>query len=134
MRRTLASLLPALLSFPLIAPLILANLDAGLPACCRRNGQHHCSMGTMETTVTENAMVDPGSSPGSAIRADQSRCSYCLGATSARGESKVAPPSDSQAIFASLASHPAVQTQTEARYRVSFSRSRQKRGPPSLLS
>jgi hypothetical protein len=38
------------------------------------------------------------------------------------------------AIFAALVSHPAIQQQTEARARISFSRSRQKRGPPALLS
>jgi hypothetical protein len=33
-----------------------------------------------------------------------------------------------------VVSHPAGIAQTEARYRVNFNRSRQKRGPPSLLS
>jgi hypothetical protein len=34
-------------------------------------------------------------------------------------------------IFAEIVSHPSVTTQTEARARVAFDRSRQKRGPPS---
>jgi hypothetical protein len=34
-------------------------------------------------------------------------------------------------IFAEIVSHPSVRTQTEARARVAFDRSRQKRGPPS---
>jgi hypothetical protein len=38
------------------------------------------------------------------------------------------------AIFAELVSHPSIHRQTEAKYRVSFSRSRQKRGPPVVLS
>ena len=37
-------------------------------------------------------------------------------------------------IAFAVISHPAALEQTEARYRVSFSRSRQKRGPPTPLS
>ena len=44
MRRSLASLLVVLLSFPLIAAAFLANPDSSLPACCRANGKHHCAM------------------------------------------------------------------------------------------
>jgi hypothetical protein len=127
MRRALASLLSAVLSFPLIAPSILAQTDSGLPACCRRNGQHHCAMPSMRT-----GDATPDTSPS--IRADLAKCPYGPAGTSAPGESKVAPPRDSQAIFALLFSHPAVPTQTEAQYRVSFSRSRHKRGPPAFLS
>lgn len=36
-----------------------------------------------------------------------------------------------QATFAAIVSHPTAHAQTEARYRISFSRSSQKRGPPS---
>ncbi len=44
MRRTLASLLLALFSFPLIgAPIALANQSPEVPACCQRDGKHHCS-------------------------------------------------------------------------------------------
>lgn len=39
----------------------------------------------------------------------------------------------SQSRFAEIATHPSGQPQTEARYRVAFSRSRQKRGPPVIL-
>jgi hypothetical protein len=126
MRRTLALLLPVLLSLPLIAPLILANADSNLPACCRRNGQHHCAMPSMG--------AEAPSSSGSSIHSGVSRCSYYPGAASTQRESKIAPLKASLAIFASLISHPVVQTQTEAQYRVSFSRSRHKRGPPALLS
>jgi hypothetical protein len=43
MRRPLASLLVALLSFPLIAQLLLANTASELPTCCLRTGKHHCA-------------------------------------------------------------------------------------------
>jgi hypothetical protein len=44
MRRALASLLLATISFPLIAGTLFADLESKVPACCRRNGAHHCSM------------------------------------------------------------------------------------------
>jgi hypothetical protein len=40
-------------------------------------------------------------------------------------------PTVAEAFYAGVLSHPAVAPQTEARYRVAFSRSRQKRGPPA---
>jgi len=40
MRRSLASLLLVLLVVTLALPLLQAQPD--FPACCRRNGQHHC--------------------------------------------------------------------------------------------
>ena len=45
-KRTLASLLLLLIGFPLIGPALFAGNDAeaNLPACCRRDGKHHCSM------------------------------------------------------------------------------------------
>jgi hypothetical protein len=60
MRHTLASLVMVLVSFPLIAPLLLANAASGLPACCLRSGKHHCTL----------AEVD--ASPG--LRANQPKC------------------------------------------------------------
>ncbi|HEY4008796.1 MAG TPA: hypothetical protein VGM11_01500 [Acidobacteriaceae bacterium] len=46
MRRLLSILLLAAFALPLVAPaLALAqDPDAGLPACCRRHGHHHCAM------------------------------------------------------------------------------------------
>lgn len=46
MRRLLSILLLAAFTLPLVAPLLALaqDPDAGLPACCRRHGQHHCMM------------------------------------------------------------------------------------------
>jgi len=46
MRRLLAISLLLLFSLPLISPLfaLTANMNGNLPACCRRNGAHHCTM------------------------------------------------------------------------------------------
>ncbi len=40
----------------------------------------------------------------------------------------------SQLFFASIGQHPAIHAQTDALRRISFSRSRQKRGPPVFFS
>lgn len=50
MRRLLAISLLLLLGFPLVSPLFALTADAemNLPACCRRNGAHHCRMGAAE--------------------------------------------------------------------------------------
>jgi hypothetical protein len=113
-----------MLSFSLVTPAIV-DADAHLPACCRRTGAHHCS---------SNAAEERESPSGTAVKATRHACPYFPATTSVPGDSNNALPKSSEAIFASLLSHPAVQAQTEARYRVSFSRSHQKRGPPALLS
>lgn len=73
------------------------------------------------------------STSGAALNAIHSKCPLFPASTAARLVGDVASPVISAAIFAGLASHPAIQIQTEARARVSFSRSRQKRGPPEFL-
>jgi hypothetical protein len=64
MRRTLASLLLVLVSYTLIAPALLADAASMLPACCRRDGKHHC------------AMMDPGqpSQDGPGLSALRMKC------------------------------------------------------------
>ena len=42
--------------------------------------------------------------------------------------------SPSRALFAALVSHPCGIAQTESKWRIARERSRQKRGPPSLIS
>jgi hypothetical protein len=120
MRRAFASLLLALFSFPLIAPILRADAASGLPSCCRREGKHHCS------TSSANA--------GAAFNAIQPRCPNYPSMIAVPGGSSVAFLKNFPSICAPLLSYPSVQARTEAQYRTSFSRSRQKRGPPSPLS
>jgi len=124
-RHACAVSLLAMISFSLIVPAAFTDANSNLPACCRRTGAHHCS---------GNAANERESSSGTAVRTIRYACPYFPATTSVPGHSNTVLPKDSQAIFASLLSHPAVQAQTEARYRVSFSRSHQKRGPPTPLS
>jgi hypothetical protein len=63
LRRISAFLLLLLFSLSLLSPLLASDSDANLPACCRKGGQHHCSM--------DAAVEHTGS--GSGIRSN-SRC------------------------------------------------------------
>ncbi len=123
MRRAFASLLLALFSFPLAIPMLRADAASSLPTCCRREGKHKCSMdsGSAETPS------------GTALRAMQPKCSNYPAASTVPG-SYAALLKKSPSSGASLLRDPTVEAQTEAQYRISFSRSRQKRGPPTLLS
>lgn len=120
MRRTSAILLTLLFGWMLCAPLLITSTDAGLPACCRRSGAHHCVMGinfdgTGHPTVAQLA----------------TRCPMFPKATAALHPASGIPVAST--VAASVFEHPTALPQTEARYRASFARSRQKRGPPALL-
>jgi hypothetical protein len=133
-QRVLAVLLLVLFNFSLIATFALADSEAKLPECCRRAGKHHCStMGsmTMQASSLEDGMH--GSS-GPAVRPNAGKCPYSPRGGPSSPLGKTPLPRIAWTVVASLVSHPAGPAQTEARYRVSFSRVRQKRGPPSPLS
>jgi hypothetical protein len=124
MRRALASLLLAVFSFPLIAPAVFADAEPNLPECCRRNGKHHCAMTSDE--AASNASAIP--------QLVQQRCPSYPGALSTPAGGSVAVLKGSGAIFGAAVSNPAIQLQIEAGYRLSFSKSTHKRGPPLVLS
>jgi hypothetical protein len=118
MRRIFAVLLVGLFSFSLIGPAVFAgDADSKLPACCRRDGAHHCAM-----------MASQAASSGPSVRAD--RCGFYPAATAIPPGQTVSLPGVAHAIFAGLLSHPASCAQTEALCRSSYSRAGQKRGPP----
>ena len=120
MRRLIAITLLLLFSSPLISPLLAltATSAANLPACCRRNGAHHC-MANMQQPDGINVSTIPQKCP-----------SYPAAVTPIQHGDLSSHTAS--LIFAEIVSHPSVRTQTEARARVALDRSRQKRGPPSL--
>ena len=65
MQRGSAILLLVLFSFLLISPMLTADADSALPACCRKGGQHHCSM--------EN-MGQPDEVSGLALKSSSAKC------------------------------------------------------------
>jgi hypothetical protein len=122
MRRPIAIFMLLIFGLFLGAPLLAtSNLQNDLPACCRRNGSHHC--------VTRMMEGDPGSRK---VSAPAERCPFFphIGQLT-QVQNPAIGPSPAGAFYAALESHPACQTQSEAQRRISFDRSRQKRGPPA---
>jgi hypothetical protein len=111
--------------FTVIAPLfvIFTNLstsaEAELPACCRRDGKHHCAMMAvaLEPSRETQAKALPPACPFRAQAVVVPHLSAYL-------------PQISSAHFAGMQSHPAIHAQTHAAMRISAARSHQKRGPP----
>jgi hypothetical protein len=126
MRRPLSIALLALFILPMISPLfaLSSDPDAGLPACCRRNGKHHCMMTMAEAQASLH---------GTELSATPGKCPYYpAAATQARHHDLSLHAA--ALVFAAVISHPAIHLQTEARARVARDCARQKRGPPALFA
>jgi hypothetical protein len=123
-RRALATTLLVLFSFSLIGPGVFAASESPLPECCRRLGQHHC--------VLMGASAQDESS-GAAVKNVGDKCPFFPVGWSVSANPYPLFLGATRIILTSLVSHAAGPTQIEARYRISFSRSSQKRGPPSLF-
>jgi hypothetical protein len=68
MRRVLAIFVLAVNAWSLLVPLALAASADSTPACCRRNGKHHCMSAMSGTAVfTDN---------GPMLRSQSSKCPY----------------------------------------------------------
>ena len=114
-------------SFSLFAPFVSSDSgqESKLPPCCRRDGSHHCSMMKAAAHESESAP---------SVKAASTKCPlYPTGqAMPVPAKAIAARP---MVIDAAPAwSRPNAIEQTEARYRLSFSRASQKRGPPFRLS
>ncbi|MGB9030480.1 MAG: hypothetical protein WCC27_10205 [Acidobacteriaceae bacterium] len=123
MRRAFAAALVLIFSLPLIAPLLASTPDESqLPACCRRNGKHHCAMS-----------MQMGNIP-SRFRVVSEKCPY-----SPFAHSPLLRPHPYTSVSAPAASRQtagpaAIVGAAEAGYRISADRARHKRGPPRLLT
>jgi hypothetical protein len=124
-RRLLSIALLFIFSLPLISPILAATAssDLNLPACCRRNGAHHCA-GMTRPAQSSDAGINLSAIP--------QRCpAYPAVVIPVRhGDLSFHPAS---LIFAAIVSHPAITFQIEARARVALDRACQKRGPPTEL-
>ncbi len=128
MRRLLAILIAILVGLPTITPLFALSTgdDLSRPACCRRDGKHHCMLADMDMSGASSS-----NRPGFNAPTISERCPY--GAKSVPSTSHPDWSLDTaQAVFAGVVAHPAVVPQTESKRRVSADRSRQKRGPPAI--
>jgi hypothetical protein len=126
-RRAPAISLLLAISFTLIAPLLASSQpDSDLPACCRRDGKHHCSM----MDADESAVVPSGATFNRA----PTRCQQF---PSGKPAPVVVPRAD---IFTLTAvpvtvayQSSAVAEQRTANPSLAFPASCPKRGPPSIL-
>ena len=117
--RIIAVALLLLSSADLAAPFLMPDAQSALPPCCRRDGKHHCAM--MD-------MIDGDGSPQFA----PSRCPlYSRHGVVANIEAAAAPAEIAQ-VAGLVFTGPERTAQTEIRYRISYARSRQERGPPVL--
>jgi hypothetical protein len=122
MRRALAIFLLVGFSFPLIAPLFTSGpSEASLPACCRRNGKHHCMMSA--------AMMGQIESGGPTI---SEKCPYSPFAGVALMLPHAMAPAQRPPAAAGSTGQAGIVREALAGYRISADRTRQKRGPPSL--
>ena len=95
--------------------------EASLPACCRAHGKRHCARHM-------NQLADSGSTP--ALAQVTEKCPYTpLAPATMHGH--IFKPILAALIFAEIVSYPVSRPQMVARLRISFDRSRQKRGPPA---
>ncbi len=119
MQRGVATALAFLFSWLLIAPVFAAPAAFRVPPCCRKGGSHQCAMHS-----------DEGARPPVGMRTVQPKCPFANGSLSAVPHLDSCTPGTRDAVYAALVQHPAVSAQTEASFRISYDRSRQKRGPP----
>jgi hypothetical protein len=126
LRKLVAILLLAAFGLPFAPQLFAATgqSESNLPACCRRNGKHHCMMSMAERHEVANTKPE--------FRAPLDKCPYAP-ATVANSHRSTNGLSASSVIFAELLSHPSVRPQTASKWRIARDRSRSKRGPPSLF-
>ena len=129
-RRLLSILLFWATLFPLIAPALSTGAmgQSTLPACCRRGGAHHCAM-----SAAFRALLQKQLDGTTRIAAPPEKCPYRPSSLAAAHPQT--PTLSSSATYVAFALHePSPAAQAECLRRISFDRSRQKRGPPSLVS
>ena len=114
-----ALVLMTLFGSPWVA-LAASSVVSPLPACCRAHGRHGCAAHTAPS----------GHEQG--FQATTPKCCFFPVMSSPGHGLDMAGVAARQIYFSELASHPAIHAQADAQLRISFDRSRQKRGPPSL--
>ena len=125
MRKLIAIALLAVFGLPFASSLfaLTPKSEANLPACCRRNGKHHCMMDMAE----RNKFL--GEKPG--FSAPLEKCPYSPAAILSIHHPINLMPHSGQTIYAGLVSHPTGVAQTECKMRIARDKARGKRGPPT---
>ena len=131
MLRAVAILLINIISFGWLAPAMPSGANISVPACCREHGKHQCAMKMAHQMEEQSNAAGPVANRS--IHVVYEKCPYSPKGWTTASNSQASTLNRGQLFYGDVLSHPALQAQTEARYRISFSRSRQKRGPPSFL-
>jgi len=113
MRRLLSLAILLVLALPLVAPALGQQAETRLLLCCRKGGMHQCM--SAETSATPMLRTHCPAAPRVATTAPAGAWSCGALRLAAADGALVAPRVG----------------QVEAGYRISFHRSRQKRGPPA---
>jgi hypothetical protein len=104
-----------LLVFPLVVPAMAQSPQAHVLLCCRQHGAHHC----MTITYTESPTLRRSCPAAHGASAVAHSAAWMIGAA--------------HQTSAANAIEELKVRQVEAGYRISFYRSRQKRGPPASV-
>ena len=125
-RRVYALVLLLVFSFVLIAPALASESDpeSKLPPCCRKDGKHKCGMAGMGKAIA-------GSSTGVRVSPLRSKCPSCPSCIQAPAQPDAVFVEPRSSVVSSAWVDPDGVPQTAARYRMSYLRSSQKRGPPT---
>jgi Carboxypeptidase regulatory-like domain/TonB dependent receptor len=124
-RRVIATSLLLLFLLPLISPLFAASaVEANLPACCQRDARHYCVMSTM----TKSRANDAEAIQATALR---EKCPSYPAPPVVTTHIDLSPDEARTTTFFGVVGFETCVAQTEGRFRISFDRSRQKRGPPN---
>jgi hypothetical protein len=122
MRRAIAVLLMLVFSSMLIAPVLAADPEASLPACCRRHGKHHCAM---------RMAVQPGSRTG--FTTVKGKCPCFPAGTTAVRSWQFRPELDPSLACGWLRG-PFTAAPAQSGFPFTFRRGHPKRGPPAPLA
>lgn len=125
LRRLLTLVLFAASMLPSAAPMLLAGAPAAaaLPMCCRRGGVHHCA----------GMMGEGAISSAPTWRSPRMLCPYSQRSTGAVQQVAYLTVPQMSPKTGAL-QMPTLAARAACLRRISFDRTRQKRGPPVLLS
>jgi hypothetical protein len=125
-RRILAITLLFFFCMPLLTPLLAmtnrAGDDSGLPACCRRNGVHHCAMSAEQIERLTS---------GKHFTAVHAQCPMYPHAVTSPVHQQLAFHT-TEILFTEVLTQPEQHRQIEAWARIAEAGTRHKRGPPAL--
>jgi len=122
MRRIVANLVLAVMAWSFVAPMALAAAGSDTPACCRRDGKHHCMSGMSGMAGISNDGV-------LSFRAAPSDCPYRSQVATPTG---VAHPQDPTVSAAKLASASLLPAANSRAFKSLSSSCNFQRGPPAL--